>query len=327
MRPPFHLRFVDKAAAAVTAAVEVYNKPSFMYREETFAILALNAWELLLKAKVLKESKNDVKVLRIYEPRDLKGGGKSSKLYPKRNGSGNFYSTSLFGCVFLIDKTPARLPPEVIANLQALAELRDNSVHYVTSSAKLARQVQELAAGCISNFVVLLKRWFTRDMSKALSLVLPLSFVTGSTEVESAVTSADETRLIKHLQALADGVGTPDSEFSVAIRVAVKFEKSNLINASKVIFSKDLDAVKVVLSETDIRTKFPWNYYELLKRLAARYRDFSANPHFHEIKKPLLTDERYVKPHYFDPGNTKGAKKNFFNPNVLQVFDLHYTKR
>jgi hypothetical protein len=52
MRPPLHQRFVDKAEAAITAAVEVYNKPSFVYREETFAILALNAWELLLKGKV-----------------------------------------------------------------------------------------------------------------------------------------------------------------------------------------------------------------------------------------------------------------------------------
>lgn len=48
MRPPIHERFVDKAAAAITAAVEVYNKPAFMQREETFAILALNAWEPLL---------------------------------------------------------------------------------------------------------------------------------------------------------------------------------------------------------------------------------------------------------------------------------------
>ena len=43
MRPPIHQRFVDKADAAITAAVEIYNKPSFAYREETFAILALNA--------------------------------------------------------------------------------------------------------------------------------------------------------------------------------------------------------------------------------------------------------------------------------------------
>lgn len=327
MRPPLHLRFVDKAAAAITAAVEVYNKPSFVYREETFAILALNAWELLLKAKVLKDAHNDVKVLRIYEPRELKSGGKSTKLYAKRNRADNFQSISLFACTSKLFAPSQGLPAEVYANLEALVEIRDNSIHYVTSSAKLAMQAQELAAASISNFVLLTKLWFAKDMSSALNLILPLLFVNGSADVESLVTSADESRLIKHLQSIANGVGTKESEYSVAIRLAVRFEKSNLLNSSKVVFSKDADAVKVVLSETDIRTKYPWNYGELVERLKKRYSDFSANPNFHEIKKPLLTDERYVKPHYADPGNTTGAKKDFYNPNVLQVFDLHYTKK
>lgn len=327
MRPPFHLRFVDKAAAAITAAVEVYNKPSFVYREETFTILALNAWELLFKAKVLKDAANDVKVLRVYEPRDLKGGGKSTKLYAKRNRAGNFHSISLFACVGKLYATAPGLPVEVRANLEALVEIRDNSIHYVTSSAKLARQAQELAAASISNFVLLSKRWFARDMSGALNLVLPLSFVPGSAAVDAVVTSANETRLIKRLQAIAHNVGAPESEFSVAVRLEVKIEKSSLGNASKVVLSKDPDAVKVTLSDADIRTKYPWDYGEVLVRLGKRYADFKANQNFHNIKAPLLKDERYVKARYLDPANTLSAKKDFYNPNILTVFDLHYTKR
>ena len=51
------------------AAIEVFNKPSFSYREESFAILAVNAWELLLKAKVLAENGNQMKALYSYERR------------------------------------------------------------------------------------------------------------------------------------------------------------------------------------------------------------------------------------------------------------------
>jgi len=40
------------------AAIEVYNKPIFEYREETYAILAVNAWELLLKARILQIDNN-----------------------------------------------------------------------------------------------------------------------------------------------------------------------------------------------------------------------------------------------------------------------------
>ena len=37
----------------MVAAIEIYNKPGFPYRNESFTILAINGWELLLKAKWL----------------------------------------------------------------------------------------------------------------------------------------------------------------------------------------------------------------------------------------------------------------------------------
>jgi len=43
----------DKSVQAAISAIEVYNKPDFSYREESFSLLMLNAWELLLKAKWL----------------------------------------------------------------------------------------------------------------------------------------------------------------------------------------------------------------------------------------------------------------------------------
>lgn len=42
---------LDRAVAATVAAIEIYNKPDFLYREESFAVMAINGWELLLKAK------------------------------------------------------------------------------------------------------------------------------------------------------------------------------------------------------------------------------------------------------------------------------------
>jgi hypothetical protein len=46
-------KLLDQAIAAMIAAIEVYNKPDFKYRDESFAILAINAWELLIKARWL----------------------------------------------------------------------------------------------------------------------------------------------------------------------------------------------------------------------------------------------------------------------------------
>ena len=51
-----HLKkLIEKAIAATVSAIEIYNKPDFRYRSETFCILAINGWELLFKAKWLSE--------------------------------------------------------------------------------------------------------------------------------------------------------------------------------------------------------------------------------------------------------------------------------
>lgn len=326
MRPPTHLRFVEKAAAAMTSAVEVYNKPSFAYREETFAILSINAWELLLKAKVLKDAGNDLKALRVYEPRKTKSGKPSKKLYLKRNRAGNALSISLPACVTALDRSSNKVPAEVKLNLTALMAIRDNSVHYVTASTVLLWQAQELASASVKNFVLLARRWFAKDLSQALSLVLPLAFITGSTELDSVVVSPDESRLIKYLQQLAHADTNANSEFAVAVRMDVRLEKSSLASASKVQISKDADAVKITMSEQDIRDKYPWDYAELCSRLKVRYSDFKQDKRFHAIRKPLMGNDKYHLPRFLDPGNPKSPKKDFYNPNVLSEFDKHYAK-
>ena len=190
----------------------------------------------------------------------------------------------------------------------------------------LAKQAQELASACVKNLVLLAKHWFARDMSSALNLVLPLSFITGHGEIESVVVSPDESRLIKYLQHLAEADTDASSACAVAIRLLVKMEKSSLSSASKVQVSKDADAVKITLSEQDIRDKYPWDYRELCRRLGMRYTDFKQDAKFHALRKPMLADDKFAKPRFLDPGNPKSPKKDFYNPNVLPVFDKHYVK-
>lgn len=74
---------LDRAVAATVAAIEIYNKPNFLYREEAFAVLAINGWELLLKAKWLADHNNKVSTLYVMEPRTKKDGTKSKKLQIK----------------------------------------------------------------------------------------------------------------------------------------------------------------------------------------------------------------------------------------------------
>jgi hypothetical protein len=83
----------------------------------------------------------------------------------------------------------------------------------------------------------------------------------------------------------------------------------------------------VELREEDIRRIFPWDYRELTNRLNRRYIDFVTNQKYHDIRRPLLQDPRFVKSRYLDPGNPKSARKDFYNPNVIAEFDKHYTRK
>lgn len=44
---------LNKSEEAFLMAIEIYNKPTINYRLEGFTFFICNAWELLLKAKIL----------------------------------------------------------------------------------------------------------------------------------------------------------------------------------------------------------------------------------------------------------------------------------
>ena len=56
MRIAPYKKLVEKAIEASLAAVEIYNEPNIQYREETFSNLMLNAWEILLKVRLIQHT-------------------------------------------------------------------------------------------------------------------------------------------------------------------------------------------------------------------------------------------------------------------------------
>ncbi len=167
----------DKAIAATVAAIEIYNKPDFPYRAETFCILAINGWELLLKAKWLHENNNKIRSLYVREPYQKKDGTPSKRLKIKRTRSGNAFT---HGIDYLARKLVGQkhLDQTVLKNIEVLLELRNSSVHfYHQSDTALATQLQELGAASLKNFVLAMKDWFARDLSEFNFYLMPLSFV------------------------------------------------------------------------------------------------------------------------------------------------------
>lgn len=324
MKLPVSTRMVDKALAAMTSAVEVYNRPSFAYREETFAILALNAWELLAKAKIIKDAGNDHRAIWIYEPRPLKGGSMSNKLYIKANRTGNPMTLSIHGCIKKLNSAKL-LDPEVEANVLALVAIRDNATHYFSASRQLAQQTAEISTATVRNFVLLAKDWFKADFSENFSLCLPLAFLSGPTKVQTVVTGGEQ-KLIDYLNGLA-AKQTPANDYAVSLRVAVTLDKSKAAGAIKFQHSKDPDAIKVDMSEEDVRKNYPWSYRDLTTALKKKQiPGFVENSQYHKLRKAFEGDPKFAHARFLDPANktSKSLKKILYNPNIMAKIEEAY---
>ena len=55
-------KLIDKSLDSFILSLEIYNRPTLKNKVESFALLNINAWELLLKALIIKDS-NQIKTI------------------------------------------------------------------------------------------------------------------------------------------------------------------------------------------------------------------------------------------------------------------------
>ena len=114
--------------------------------------------------------------------------------------------------------------------------------------------------------------------------------------------------------------------FMLPWKYTCSFKRAPTDAVARVRVTNDPTATAVTLTEEDIRTRYPWDYEDLISQLRRRYIDFVANKKYYDLRRPLMSDTRYANPRYLEPGNPRSAKKDFYNPNILAEFDKHYTR-
>ena len=80
-------RLLEKSLSAALLGIELYNKPNIEYREESFAILIINAYELLFKAKVVEDT-GKINSIYEYEKKKLVDNTSSKRNYIKNQNWG-----------------------------------------------------------------------------------------------------------------------------------------------------------------------------------------------------------------------------------------------
>ncbi len=320
---------VDRAIAATVSAIEIYNKPDFQYRAETFCILAINGWELLFKAKWLKENSNKIHSLYVKQHVRKKDGTKSKKLNIKRTRSKNPFTHSID---YMAKKLIEQKHLQQIAwlNIEALLELRDSSVHFYNSSRDFANRLQEIGSASLKNFVLLVGEWFDRDLSEFNFYLMPLSFMKFPTQTKAILLNNEEKNFLNYLNQLEIRANADDSEYRVAINIDVRFTRSKEVDALNVRIadSEETDAIEVRMTVEDILKRYPWDYNKLTEACRERYSDFKCNKKYHKVRRSICEKkkDKVTMINYVNPSNQKSSSQQFYKPEILNEFDNHYTK-
>lgn len=316
---------LDKSIAAMIAAIEIYNKPDFKYREETFTILAVNSWELLLKAKWLSIHGNKINSLYVYEKMTKRNGERGNRKIIKKTRSDNPFTHSL---EYLVKKlTEKKLLDGVVKiNIDALTEIRDSAVHFYNKTPLFSLRIQEIGSAALKNYVTLSKEWFNINLSEFNFYLMPLGFMPATKNIKLINLNKEEKNILSYLNSL-DSETENDQPYSVSVNVDIKFTRSRTKDAINVQLSNDPDATKIQLTEQQFKNKYPLDYQKLVAECRERYTNFKVIPQFHKLRKSLLNNPKYSMTKKLDYDNPKSAKKDWYSRAVFTVFDTHYTKR
>jgi len=316
---------LDKSIAAMIAAIEIYNKPDFKYREETFTILAVNSWELLLKAKWLQLHSNKPNSLYIYDKIKKKDGSPGLRKIIRKTRANNPYTHSL---EYLVKKLIEKnlFDGIVKKNIDALTEIRDSAVHFYNKSPLFSLRIQEIGSATLKNYVTLAKEWFNVDLSEFNFYLMPLGFMPPAQNIELINLNKEEKNILSYLNSL-DSDNENDRPYSVSVNVDIKFTRSRAKDAINVQLSNDQDATKIQLTEQQFKDRYPFDYLKLIAECRERYANFKVIPEFHKLRRSLLNNPKYSMTKKLDYDNPKSAKKDWYSRAVFTVFDAHYTKK
>lgn len=321
---PLSTDLAAKSVHAAVAAIEIYNKPNFLYREEAFSLLMTNAWELLLKAKWVLDHQDAIESL--YEM--VKGG--TGNVRPKENRSGNPISHGLTYIADLMAKDKkSGLEQPTFQNILALVEIRDNAAHLINKDLYIGRRVQEIGTASLRNYLLLATKWFNLDLSVYNFFLMPISFYHGF-EAAEPITRADYPVQIQKLLTYLDEREATEGDDEtrsqhVALRLETKLVRAKGAAAVEFRYTDDPNAPAIAVREEDVMRNYPLTYGDLSEALKNRYSDFLANGKYHRIRQELEKVPKFCLVRFLNPSRQGGSYQRFYNPNIFLEFDKHYT--
>jgi hypothetical protein len=299
-------QLLDKSIAAALAAIEIYNKPDFRYREESFVILIINAWELLLKAKILKDTKNRMSSLYIHF-------GKNNRKI-KRSRTGNPLTIELFGAMQKLS-----LDAVVVENLASLVEIRDTAVHFYNDDG-VRYVVYTLGVAALRNYQHFVKDWFKRSLTAYHFYILPIGFSHSFRTFRPLDLESTPTVVAKLFRAVAEAQARTktDSPFFFACEIATELKSAKkFAEPADITVKIDASAQQAAVVITQTKRKldqYPFSFRELVERVKKSLPAVRVSLIPEMIKKHKLKDNEAYSAYSF---RTKAQEDAFLKTKNL----------
>lgn len=316
---------IEKSIAAAISAIEIYNKPDFKYREENFAILMINAWELLLKAKILKDTW-DFNSILIPKKTETKKGRKLKRFYPKLSRTKNPMTISIIDAFKKV-----KIDKVLEENITLLLDIRDSSVHYLNKDSSLDKKILEIWTANLKSYVTCCNEWFKYDLSKYNFFLMPISFF-HTFEIKSfSVTSKD-----KQIEALKRHIVSkeqlhPSDEWNkhnISLILETNFKKSSW---ESILWYKydEKNGIPVKMdAEEAFKKRYQFDYNQVVAKVRKKYPyNFKQNREFNKIMSTLKWKEEFHWVRYLNFDNKTWAKKEYYSWEALKKIYEIYDKK
>lgn len=231
-------RLIEKSIEAFIMGLEIYNKPTIRYRIEGFSFFICNAWELMLKAELLKRGES------IYFSDS-----------PQRTLS----LENVLQRIYTDKKQPLRV------NLETIIELRNISTHFITEDYEAV--YAPFFHACVINFCEQIKRFHNIYMA---DYVTP-NFLTLSLNLD--ILTNDEIRG-KYSKEMAERLITNKSELeflmsnsvSADLFIPIRHEFVQIKDKSKADFTYAVDSGSDVPAKVITKLQDPNDKYRLSRK-------------------------------------------------------------
>jgi len=254
-------KLLNNSISAALSSIELYNKPDFKYREEIFTILIVNAWELLLKAKILKENNDNLESLYLSLP---------DGTY-KRNRTKNFMTIEIIGAIEKLSLNKA-----VRENIEKLIEIRDSAIHFYNNTT-LSYIVFILGSASLRNYSKILIDWFDKSLLDYNFYIMPLGF-SYSFQTLRLIDLQKEPEVISNLAKSIDkyNLDPQDNGFNFVCEI-----KTVVQSSKKMLYDTDLvttvdndfesDNIQVILKTQNLIDLYPYSYKSMITRIKKEF--------------------------------------------------------